>query len=296
MVQAQYPAGFLLCLLIGTTGAAWSAPVDAPSREAKEQAAMLAMERAQRQAANPLKAILEAAKIERRTVVAVTPLAPVAATLPRRTAVRSAFAPLPPSPARETLAAAFVLPTDATSAGEPSRPSAVAAVPALAPVPPAGATPPAVDMPQPVQPVSQPQARSEPGATAVPAPLPFSSAVDTKVSGSAASESPTESPQAMQAQTDKAAIAPPAIVQPKLVSMVQPSIPPRVWDELARGTEISVDLNIRSDGTVAAVEFIGAVPRAFARAVQAAIAQWTFEPLPAPQVHRVQLVLNPPER
>ena len=78
--------------------------------------------------------------------------------------------------------------------------------------------------------------------------------------------------------------------------MVEPTIAPRLWDELPQGAVLQVDLSLRADGSVASVAFASSAPRALLRAVQSAAEQWVFEPLPAPRVHRVQLVLNAPPR
>jgi hypothetical protein len=197
---------------------------------------------------------------------------------------------------RETIAAAFVLPADATSAGELSMAGALAAELVPAPPVPAEVTLPALDGPQPSQPAAAPQVRTEPKAVTAPSSLLSADLGEARLARPAAAEPSTGLPLPTQALSDSAAISAAAPVQPRLVRSVQPTVPLHMWDGVARGSEINVDLDIRTDGTVGAVNLVGHVPRAFARAVQAAITQWVFEPLPAPQVHRVQLVLSPPER
>jgi Meckel syndrome type 1 protein len=93
------------------------------------------------------------------------------------------------------------------------------------------------------------------------------------------------------------AVAPTATVapgwmQPRLVEMVEPAIPARVLDEIGQLVELQIDLSLRADGSVAAVTLLPPVPRQLARYVTAALERWRYAPLPAGQVHRVQLVFN----
>jgi len=90
-----------------------------------------------------------------------------------------------------------------------------------------------------------------------------------------------------------AAMAAPALAgQPKLIDMVEPSIPQRVLDEIGKLVEITADLTIRADGTVAGVTVRPPVPRQLVRYVVSAMERWRFAPLPSEQLHRVQLVFN----
>ena len=79
---------------------------------------------------------------------------------------------------------------------------------------------------------------------------------------------------------------------PKLVTMLEPEIPPRLLIEGPRVTEIVADLSLRADGTVASVALLPGVPRAWQRYVVSALERWRFEPLPAARLHRVQLVFS----
>jgi hypothetical protein len=54
--------------------------------------------------------------------------------------------------------------------------------------------------------------------------------------------------------------------------------------------EVTADLSLRTDGSVAAVTLGTSTPRAAARYLTAAFEQWRFAPLPEARVHRVQLV------
>lgn len=80
--------------------------------------------------------------------------------------------------------------------------------------------------------------------------------------------------------------------KPRLMSKVDPDIPPRLLLDLGSVAEVLADLTIRADGSVAAVLLLPPVPRQIARHVVAALEQWRFDPLPAERVHRVQLVFN----
>jgi hypothetical protein len=82
---------------------------------------------------------------------------------------------------------------------------------------------------------------------------------------------------------------------PKLVSMVEPSVPQRFFDEIGKRVEVVMDLSLSTDGTVAEVRFVPPVPRGAQRAMQSAVEQWRFSPLREPTVHRVVAVLNAPE-
>ncbi len=89
-----------------------------------------------------------------------------------------------------------------------------------------------------------------------------------------------------------AALAPMA-QEPRLLTMVEPQIAPRLLLDLGRTLEVLAELSIRPDGSVSKVDFVPPLPRPLQRAVQEALEQWRFEPLPGAQVHRVQMVLKP---
>jgi TonB family protein len=74
--------------------------------------------------------------------------------------------------------------------------------------------------------------------------------------------------------------------------MVEPEVPQRVLDGMNRNTAVMVDLTIRANGSVAAVELVPPAPRQLQRYLAAALEQWRFDPLPAERVHRIELVFN----
>lgn len=212
-----------------------AAPASAPGNEA--------MERARRDAANPLRVILEAGRIQLRRrndaapTVATPAVAPApAAVLPRREATRSpAGAPPEPAvaPAPEPAPASNVPPAPPVVAESAPEPVAVAPIV-----------------------VEPPPAETLPAPATVPDPEP----------------------------------APP--VAPTLVSMVEPAIPPAVLSRIGTLREVTADLTLRADGSVAAVTLAPGTPRVAARYLTQAFEQWRFAPLGTERVHRVQLVFS----
>ncbi len=81
-------------------------------------------------------------------------------------------------------------------------------------------------------------------------------------------------------------------VQPQLIEMVEPAIPARVLDEIGSLVGLRADLSLRADGSVAAVTLVQPVPRQLVRYVTEALQRWRYAPLPADQMHRVQLIFN----
>ena len=83
-----------------------------------------------------------------------------------------------------------------------------------------------------------------------------------------------------------------SLAPPKLVSTVEPVMPARLAEEASRLTEVTAELTILADGSVAEVALQTAVPRGLVRPITAALEQWRFEPLSGTRVHRVQLVFR----
>jgi len=117
---------------------------------------------------------------------------------------------------------------------------------------------------------------------AVPAVSPVTSSVIAPAISAVASPAPTT----------PVPVAAAALIQPKLLTMVEPDIPARVLVDGPRVSEIFADLTLRPDGTVASVALLPGAPRAWQRFVVSALERWRFEPLPATRVHRVQLVFS----
>lgn len=190
---------------------------DAKPADAQTRAAM---ERAQRMADNPMRAILEAAKIRRRPGEGEAD----AAAARDDAATRNAVAPAAPAP------------TPVLSASQLAPAATLAVAPLKAAAPFAGLTP-------------------------VAQPLP------------------------------EIAALPPA-APPKLLSMVEPAVPSRVLEQNPRVGEVSADLSLRADGSVAEVVLLTQVPRAWRRYLIEALQQWRYEPMAAARTHRVQLVFD----
>jgi hypothetical protein len=224
-----------------------AAQTNAPAPAAKTAAEVSAMERAQRAAANPMRVILEAAKIKRRADADGPE--PADANAVRRTAQRPA----------------------AVATAETAPVAAVVAAPAAAMAP----APAAVAPPPPAPP---------PSIAALPVALPAVQRVDAvSAVGTVGAPALTSLP-ALDAR-------PLPDAKPKLVKMVPPEVPERVLAQLTRN-EVNVDLLIRPDGTVGEVNMLAPAPRTLQRFVVEALERWTFEPLPAATVHRVQLVFS----
>jgi len=83
-------------------------------------------------------------------------------------------------------------------------------------------------------------------------------------------------------------------VQPKVLDMVEPSIPPALVELGPRGAEVEAELSLRADGSVAGVTLLPPVPRAWQRFIVAALERWRYEPMPEARVHRVRLVFGNP--
>lgn len=221
---ARLAAG-LSVAFVATSGAQTAPPQPAASSPSTQDAkparaeTRAAMERAQRMADNPMRAILEAAKIRRRPGEGEAD----AAGSPGRDDATTRNAPPPPPPD-------LVLPASH-----------------LAPL--------ATKSVAPLQ-----------GATA---------AADLAASLPALAERPFVVP-----------------TVPVLRTLVEPAVPSRVMDQGPRVGEVFADLSLQADGTVAAVELIEPVPRAWRRYLIDALRQWRYEPLAGPRTHRVQLVFD----
>jgi len=242
--------------LTAVSASAQTAKPDAAASAAAAAAASAAMERAKRQAAGPMRFILEASRPRRKVAEAETVASADAANV---RSVGGRPVPSVPAPAQAT--------AEAVARPVTTAPLAATAEPvAQAPSPRA---------------VAESTLNSEllQGKTAAPVP-------GLQTSGQAPLTTPLSSgPMALPAIA-----AGPA--RPKLVSQVDLDVPQRMLDELGRNALVLIDITIRVDGSVAAVALAGPAPRQLLRVVQAAVGQWRFEPLPSERVHRVELLFN----
>lgn len=229
-----------------------------PAEGAKSTEATAAMERAKRQAAGPLRFILEASKGRRK---AGEPDA---------------------GEAREAPVAAVRASSGSNSVGTRSVTTTSTAQPASLPV--VAETPVA---PPPLAPEASPIVTEItynadlPNKTTAPVPA-------LQTSGSASIALPARSVVAAMPLAPLVA----APVQPKLVSRVDPELTQRILDEMGTNRVVIVDLSLRANGSVSAVNPLGAVPRSLQRALVSALEQWRFEPLPSDVVHRVEVVFS----
>lgn len=219
-----------------------------------------AMERAQKAAANPMRVILEAARIKRRPDDA--PDAAVDAAAVRRTAAREeAASRLVPGASAVATAS-----TPPVSTAPPASPAGPAAATAAAP-------------------------SADGGITVTPT---LSSELSTRAPPRAAaaldSVAPVNAP-AVPAAAVSPSVGPLVDARPRLVTMVEPEIPPRLLEQLPRN-EVVVDMTIRRDGSVTDVNLLPPAPRTLSRYVVEALERWRFEPHPAERSHRVVLVFG----
>ena len=253
---------------------------------AEAAAAAAAMERAQRMAANPMRVIMQASKIRRRpeTEAAAEPLRtnlrPVSASVAAPAAIARA-APVQAAAGTSAKAASTTTPPAAAASPaavqtDAARTDAVVEEP---PAPVAALAPVVAAAPEPVlEPALQPAALT---LTQTPLPTRPVGALSTAVS-----DAPAIS--AVAPAATAAALG----IRPKLMTMIEPEIPPRLLSDSPRAVEIFADLALRPDGTVGSVTLLPGVPRAWQRYVTAALERWRFEPLPAGRVHRVQLIFG----
>lgn len=270
-------------LLVAATAGAQTAKPDA----AAEAAA--AMERAKRQAAGPMRIILEASKARRKAGEAEA--APAAEPVTRGAAVKSG-APAAPAAAAVTSPGAIPAPGDArllvatNAAGDATRAQAKAAPAAeLAQPATAAAAPPApLAEPPPAATLSSQVLQTKQAGVAVPS---LEAGPTQPLAGSAAFQA---APVPVAPSAVAAATAEP--LKPRLVSMVEPELSQRLLDQLGRNATVLIDLNIRADGSVAGITVLPPSSRQLERALAPTLEQWRFEPLPSARVHRVELVFN----
>lgn len=249
-------AGLLLCML-AAPAAAQTAADDKVDEEA--------MARARRQAASPMRWILEAGRLQRK----VSDAPAGAGSAPER----SAAGPSQPDPVARPAAPVADAVVDAPAIRETVQPLYAAPSPE-----PEVVEPPAA-LPAIAEPASVAAAARAARALAAPAP-----------------ELPPL-PVGLTLLTPKASLAPPQTVAgpveaaaPKLLSMVEPALPPDVQADLRRAGEVVAELSLNVDGTVGDVRLLSRTPRNVQRVLLSALSQWRFEPLAQPTVHRVQLV------
>lgn len=226
--------------------------------------------RAQRDAANPLRMIIEAGKLKVRQKSPEAEPEPAAKpAAPARVA-----APKPPQVASPALVAA------------PSQPTAR---PASTPVAAATAEPP--------PPVAAPAAPTD----AEPTPATPAAVEALSTAAAPAAEASDATPAAQEPQLALAAPSLPATPLPataprrtalELVDYVEPVLNERLRRRLKGDGEVVVEFTIRADGSVADPAVRSASDKVLEEAALEAVRQWRYQPIPAAQPHAVQLVFK----
>jgi TonB family protein len=244
------------------------------------------MERAKRDASNPLRIIIEASQVK-RTKAADSP-------------------PAAPAPAAEARPA------------EPAKPVAQRKPPRVAEAVPEPAP---VTAPAPLNVVAEPAARQQaaqrtavPGAeapstnpapeasasTAGTAPLAAAPQVAAPVSAAPLAAAPLAAAPAAASLAAPAAASLPNPAQPaaevlaplKLVRYIEPEIPARIRSRLRPSSEVTVAFKVQTDGSVSNVGIRATNARALDPVVLEAVRQWRYDPVPEEREHVVQLVFN----
>lgn len=252
-------------VVLGVAGlclAAWAGAQTppAPAASAPDAATAERMERARREAANPLRMIIEASQVKARAKVAEPGATAAAASAApaARTAERRAVASPQPSAIVERVEP---LPVTAVSTASPPPPRAPEAT--------AGAAPAAVPTAVATAPVAAPVA-AQPTAATPPA--------------SAAAQTPAPAPKPAPVAVAEAPL--------KLVNFIEPELPQRVRSRLKANSEVTVAFTVNKDGSVSDVEVRDGANPVLAPIVLAAVRQWRYAPLPASREHLVQLVFK----
>lgn len=271
-----------------------------PAKPDATAEAAAAMERARRQAAGPMRIILEASKARRKAGEAE----PAVAAAP---AVKSVAA-------RTAAAAAAPAAAPATVVSE-ARPQLVSAAPngdagrvALRSEP-LNTPPPAapVEAEQTVQDGVKESSTGSAGVLSsnvlqsrpVSAPVPsLQGGTQLPVPGMSLVQPaalPTATPSSAMPAAATVASASTAAVEdrPRLLSMIEPDLTVRMLDQLGRNATVLVDLTLRADGSVASMALVGPASRQLERALAPTLEQWKFAPMASGRVHRVELVFNP---
>lgn len=214
-----------------------------------------ATRRVEREASNPMRMIIEAAKIRPKAKAAE--------------AARTAEVPRPPSrPAGETAAAPVAVESRPAPPSPPAAPVEQVAASAPVPVVTAAAEAPA------------------PAAALPPAGPPESTVATVEATATPRSDSLVEAAKAAE-EPEPAAL--------KLANVVEPVTPRRLIGVLRGEVQVHVAFTVKADGSVADAEVRRSSHPTMDAAVLDAVRQWRYEPIAAARPHEVQLVLRPPE-
>lgn len=130
------------------------------------------------------------------------------------------------------------------------------------------------------------------GPTVAPLALPETARVD-----SVAKVAPVEAVIAPRVDTAALGEAPPRVMDdlqpPKLLKMVEPELPARLFRRTERRVELVVDLVINRDGSVRSAAVRGDPGTDVESAVVDAMRRWRYDPQPGARMHVVRLVASP---
>lgn len=237
------------------------------------------MERAQRAADSPMRAILEAAKLRRRGEGETTEADANARRPngPRGPASEGSR----PDLQRTPITAANGVAANGAGSGPASGPANGAAVPPPAPRSALGAA----GSDATVITIRTLEDDALPAAPARSAALATSAVAPLR--GASAPALPVELPRLAPWAVSVAG----ALQPPELVHMVEPEMTPRLQELLSR-PEVAVEFTILPDGRVSGVHVVPPVHRALVPVIASAVEQWRYAPVPVPRPHRVQLVFK----
>lgn len=242
--------------------------------------------RAQRDAANPLRMIIEASKVKPRQKAGEPE--PAAKAPPQRLA--------PPPPATRPAVAK-------TAPARDPRPESEASV---APAAAAAEAPAEAEQPSSMQASTEPEKAAPPPEPAVqasqsmPAPAEESAPYDPDNYFGAAPPLPTGSGKfpvlapASRLAPAAAALAtmPLPLAALQLAAYVEPAFPDRVRRKLLADGEVILGFTVNPDGSVADVAVRSASDKALEATAVDAVRQWRYQPIAAAQAHAVQLVFK----
>jgi TonB family protein len=246
------------------------------------------MERAKRDASNPLRMIIEASSVKRAKPADAPPAAAPAAARPPAEPAKAVAERKPSSRADASTAAAE--PAARPVAAKPpvaepvarGAPEAAAPTAAAAPEPPPLAAVPAAAAPEGpplgTVPSVATQAANPPAAAAATLPA---AAPAAALTAPLAATVPVASPPAAE-----------VLAPLKLVRYIEPEIPARIRGRLKPSSEVTVAFKVQPDGSVSDVGIRQTTARALDPIVLDAVRQWRYDPVPAEREHVVQLVFN----
>ena len=251
------------------------------------------MERAKRDASNPLRMIIEASSVKR-----AKPADAAAAAAPAAAAPAAARAPAEGTKAAPERRSAPRTEALAPTAEPMARPEAskspvVETEPVGRPAPEAGFSDAPARQPPSLATVPAATAGQEPSAAGVPAgPVPTASVTAAPAAAPATAVVPAAGLAAPVASTAPAQPAAEVLAPLKLVRYIEPEIPARIRGRLKPSSEVTVAFKVRPDGSVADVGIRQTSARALDPIVIDAVRQWRYDPVPAEREHVVQLVFN----